>query len=57
MANNDFLTIEISVERYEELVRNQERIDIARRILKADAFCNKDDILAILGEDVTKDED
>lgn len=49
--------VTISIDRFEELIKAEARIEAVKTFISRDSYCNKDTILCLLGEGVSDDED
>ena len=49
--------VTISIDRFEELIKAEARIEAGKTLIGRDSYCNKDTILCLLGEGVSDDED
>lgn len=48
-------TVEISADRYEELVKTEERVSVLHKLLAKEGYMNTTYVLRILGFDITAD--
>lgn len=49
--------VTISIDRFEELIKAEARIEAVKSFMSRDSYCNKNTILCLLGEGVSDDED
>ena len=49
--------VTISIDRFEELIKAEARIETVKTFMSRDSYCNKNTILCLLGEGVCDDED
>lgn len=49
--------VTISIDRFEELIKAESRIETVKSFISRDSYCNKNTILCLLGEGVCDDED
>lgn len=49
--------VTISIDRFEELIKAEARIEAVKSFISRDSYCNKNTILCLLGEGVCDDED
>lgn len=49
--------VTISIDRFEELIKAEARIEAVKAFVNRYSYCNKDTILCLLGEGVIDDED